>query len=188
MLKQSFILSILLVFIFISGERKGFAESLLPDSLLTETETLILNGQGRRTKLFLTLYEAGLYLQGKSRDAESIVAADKPMAIRLIIKSSFITSEKMESATLEGFEKSTNGNTSPLDKEINAFIAVFREEIKENDIYEIFYLPDTGVKVLKNNKPAALITGLAFKKALFGIWLSPNPVQQSLKRELLGEK
>lgn len=187
-MKQTFILAILSVLIFFSGARIVFAEPLLPGSLMAETETLVLNGRGTRTKLFLTLYEAGLYLQEKSRDADSIVAADKPMAIRLIIKSSFITSEKMESATLEGFEKSTNGNTSPLDKEIKAFIAVFREKIQKDDIYEMFYLPGTGVKVLKNNKPATLIQGLAFKKALFGIWLSLNPVQVSLKRELLGEK
>ena len=108
------------------------------------------------------------------------------MAIRLVIQSSMITSEKMEKATLEGFEKSTRGNTAALEKEIEQFISVFREEIREDDVYDMIYLPSKGVQVIKNNKQAAIIPGLAFKKALFGIWLSPDPVQESLKRELLG--
>lgn len=188
MLQQTCILAISLVLVFFTDATRGLAEPVMPDSLTAETQTLVLNGQGTRTKLFLTMYEAGLFLQEKSSDAGNIIASDQPMALRLVIKSSFITSEKMESATLEGFQKSTSNNTAPLEKEINEFIAVFREEIKENDVYEMFYLPGIGVRVLKNSASAAVIPGLAFKKALFGIWLSPEPVQESLKKELLGAK
>lgn len=161
----------------------------LPDGLDLEGEPLILNGQGTRTKFFLNLYEAGLYLKEKSRDAAAIVAAEKPMAIRLHITSSMITSEKMEKATLEGFVKSTGGDTEPIRDEIDSFVAIFREEIKEGDIYDMVYRPGADVTViLKNNDQAAVISGPSFKKALFGIWLSSDPVQESLKKGLLGEE
>ena len=185
-MKQICILSILFMLMLFTGSGKGFAEEPMPGSMITGSETLVLNGKGTRTKFFLTLYEAGLYLRERSDDAGKIVAAESPMAIRLLIKSSMITSEKMEKATLEGFEKSTHGNTAALVKEIEQFISVFREEIRVDDVYEMIYLPSKGVQVIKNNKQAAIIPGLAFKKALFGIWLSPDPVQESLKRELLG--
>jgi len=177
----------LVLLTMLSGWGRGAAETLMPEFLLPATENLVLNGQGTRTKLFLTLYEAGLYLREKSTDAVSIVAADQPMAIRLVVESSLITSEKMEQAVLEGFAKSTGGRTAVLHKEIDAFIEVFRDEIKENDVYEMIYFPARGVQVMKNNVTAVSIPGLPFKQALFGIWLGPDPVQESLKKGLLGE-
>lgn len=164
----------------------GRAEQFMPERLLPATENLVLNGQGKRTKLFLTMYDAGLYLEKKSTDAEYILSADQPMAIRLVIRSSLLTSEKMEKATLEGFARSTGGKTAAIEGQIGEFIAVFREEIKEKDIYQMIYFPSQGVKVLKNNREATVLPGLPFKKALFGIWLGSDPVQESLKKELLG--
>lgn len=186
MFRQRFIPCLLFVLIVFTGAENVLSEPFMPDTLAMAGEKLVLNGRGERTKLFITLYEAGLYLQEKSRDAQSIIEADRPMAMRLIIESSMITSQKMEKATLEGFEKSTGGNTVPLEKEIREFISVFREEIKEKDIYEMLYRPGSGVVVQKNGQVSALISGLVFKKALFGIWLGPNSVQTSLKTELLG--
>ena len=66
----------------------------MPDTLEAGKYGLILNGAGVRTKLFMDLYVAGLYLKAKSSDAETILAADEPMAIRLEIVSGMITSEK----------------------------------------------------------------------------------------------
>jgi hypothetical protein len=169
-------------------EGKVFAETVMPDTFTAGEDTLVLNGQGTRTKFFLTMYRAALYLPEKSDRAERIVQDDRPMAIRLIMESSLITSEKMEKATLEGFEKSTGGKTEPVAEEINRFLSVFREEIKENDVYDMVYSPASGVRVVKNGDEREVINGLAFKQALFGIWLSPDPVQESLKKELLGEK
>jgi len=185
MLNRKYII-ILLSLVFMYLHTQVFAEPLMTDTLVLGKDTLVLNGRGTRTKLFLTMYRAGLYLSEKSGKAEKIVKDDRPMAIRLVIESSFITSEKMEKATLEGFEKSTGGKMEQIAEEINRFVSVFREEIKENDVYDMLYSPASGVRVVKNGNERAVIKGLSFKQALFGIWLSPDPVQESLKKELLG--
>ncbi|MBC66067.1 MAG: hypothetical protein CML63_05160 [Rhodobacteraceae bacterium] len=41
--------------------------------------------------------------------------------------------------------------------------------------------------VLKNEEKINSISGLEFKKAFFGVWLSDNPVQENLKKAMLGE-
>jgi hypothetical protein len=41
------------------------------------------------------------------------------------------------------------------------------------------------VQVLKNGESRANVSGLAFKQALFGIWLSDNPIQKLLKAAVL---
>lgn len=170
---------------------QGNAEEIgginMPESLKTGQSTLMLNGAGVREKFFLDLYVGGLYLKEKSADPGAIIEADEPMAIRLHIISSMITSKKMEKATREGFENATGGNIEPIKVQIEEFISVFKEEIREGDIYDLIYVPGKGVEVSKNNDHRSTIKGLPFKKALFGIWLSDKPAQKSLKKAMLGE-
>ena len=159
----------------------------LPDTLTALDTSLVLNGAGIRTKWWIKLYVGGLYLKKASQDAKMIVDSDEAMAIRLHIISSHITNEKMEAAVREGFQKSMNGNITPLQVEIEQILSVFKETIKEDDVFEMLYLPGQGVNMSKNQVFKINVKGLEFKKALFGIWLSHNPVDSDLKEEMLGE-
>ena len=150
-------------------------------------QNLVLNGQGARDKFFIDLYVGGLYLQEKNNNATDIINADKPMNIRLHIVSSLITSKKMKNATREGFEKSTNNNIKPLKTQIDSFVSVFKEEIKEDDIYDFLYVPSKGLEIYKNSILLKSISGLDFKKALYGIWIGKDPAQSSLKKDMLGQ-
>ena len=119
----------------------------LPESLEVAKSKLILNGAGVRSKFFMDLYVGGLYLENKSNNPQEIIEGDEPMAIRLHIISSLITSKKMENATREGFENATKGNTEPIKIQIEEFISVFKEKIEEDDIFDLFYLPGKGLEV-----------------------------------------
>jgi hypothetical protein len=158
----------------------------MPDRLQADGRELALNGAGVRTKFFMDMYVAGLYLGQKQGDAGRILDADEPMAIRLHIISGLITAEKMEAATREGFVNATGGATAPLAPRIEQFIAVFKEKISTGDTYEFAYDPKAGTAISKNGKRQALIPGADFKKALFGIWLCGAPAQASLKAQMLG--
>ena len=92
----------------------------------------------------------------------------------------------MSDATIEGFENSTKNQMEPIKDKIDKFISVFKEEIKDGDIYAFIYSKGDGTKIFKNNKLITTIKGLEFKKALFGIWLCEKPAQESLKKEMLG--
>ena len=158
----------------------------LPEKISVENNELALNGAGIREKFFFDLYVGSLYLKQKQQDANMIISDDEMMALRLNIISDMITSEKMTNATIEGFENATGGNTAPLQAKIDDFLATFKEEIKKGDTFEMVYVPEEGVKIFKNNKLSKTISGLEFKKALFGIWLSDKPAQKSLKEGMLG--
>jgi len=188
MLKKQLILLLLTLLIAATtSEAKDIAGIKMPDNLETGKSQLILNGAGVRTKFFLDLYVGGLYLMKKNNDPQEIINAEEPMAIRLHIVSSMITSEKMEKATREGFEKATDGNIQAISAQIERFISVFKEKINENDIFDLMYVADRGVQVYKNNEFKSLLEGLSFKKALFGIWLCDRPAQKSLKEAMLGK-
>jgi hypothetical protein len=93
----------------------------------------------------------------------------------------------MSDAVDEGFIKSTNNSVSSLQSRINQFKQIFRDEIKKGDTYVFQYEPSKGLSIIRNGKLSAMIPGLDFKKALFGIWLCDNPADKDLKLQLLGK-
>ncbi|MDQ5768332.1 chalcone isomerase family protein [Thiothrix subterranea] len=162
----------------------GHSADQFPAQQTFAGQNLTLNGKGVRTKAFFTLYNAGLYVQEKSTDANAILNSNLPSAMRLEITSAMITSENMESAVREGFKHSSNDPA--IEPRIEQLIAVFKEAIKEGDVYDLIYTPST-LAIIKNGQPAATIAGHDFKRALFGIWLGERPVQAGLKKALLGK-
>lgn len=160
----------------------------LPATMNAGEQTVSLNGGGIRKKLFFKLYVGGLYLASKSSDAKAIINADEAMAVKLEITSSMISSENMSEAINEGFEKSTGGNVAPLKDKISKFVDTFKKsEIVEGNVFDIVYVPGTGVESYKNGKLQSTIEGLDFKKALFGIWLCDEPADEDLKAKMLGK-
>jgi hypothetical protein len=102
-----------------------------------------------------------------------------------------VTSERFTEATETGFNESTKGNTSPIEKEIQRFMDTFKDEIDDGDVFTIVYMKGVGVQTYKNGitKPIVTIPGMPIKKALFGIWLgyrSENALQV-LTEALLGK-
>ncbi len=157
----------------------------IPDSIKAGNSDLVLNGAGLREKWMFDVYVGGLYLGQKSSDATKVINSDEPMAIKLHMLRD-VDGEKMSNVTREGFENATNGNTGAIKTEIDSFLAVFGDEATENNVYDMVYVPGKGVEVYVNGKLANTIAGSEFKKALFGVWLSDKPAQESLRDEMLG--
>lgn len=147
---------------------------------------LPLSGAGTRSRWFMNLYVAGLYVADNSRSTMALLSADEPQAVALHITSTMMNSDRMVNATLEGFGNSTGGNTAPIQPDIDQFMTVFEDDVSEGDIYDFVYLPGSGVNVYKNGEHRQTIGDLRFKRALFGIWLGDRPAQRSLRDAMLG--
>lgn len=150
-------------------------------------QKLQLNGFGTRNKLFIKLYVASLYVQEQVSDASQFLEMTQASCMRLHIASSKITSKKMIKATREGFEKSTQGNTAPIEYEMKTFLSWLEQPIKKGDEFEFAFIPHNVIHVSKNGTELGVIENKEFSSALFGIWLGDMPVQQNLKDELLGQ-
>lgn len=160
----------------------------LKESIKLGKNNLLLNGAGQRTKFFIDMYIAALYVSTKTQDPQKIIDADEAMLIQVHVISNLITSENLTRGTMEGFTKSTGGKTEAIQTQIDDFLDSFKEKIDIGDVFEIVYLPNKGVTVIKNRKIVKrLDVDLNFKRALFGIWLSDKPAQKSLKNRMLGK-
>lgn len=159
----------------------------LPGTIKVADNELSLNGAGVRSKWFMSLYVGSLYLPQAFDSAQAIVEADQPMAIQLDIISGMINSENMTEATMEGFNNATGGNMEPIQDDIDAFMSLFEEEIKEGDQFKITYIPEEGIVGFKNGDRIGTVDGgMDFKKAVFGIWLGDVPAQESVKTAMMG--
>lgn len=159
----------------------------LPESLTAGREKLILNGAGFRKKFFIKVYACGLYLKQKEKDPQKIIDEDSPMAIRMHFVYNGVSSKKLVHGWNKGFVNGTHGNIAPIQARIDTFNSYFSEEAKKNDIYDIIYVPEQGIRVFIKGNLKGTIKGLDFKKAVFSIWLGDKPADSGLKKKMLGK-
>ncbi len=159
----------------------------IADAVTYGDEQLVLNGAGPRTRLVIKVYVAGLYLTRKIEDPQEVISADEPMAIRLYVTSNMLNAKRMKKALLDGFSNATNGETAPIQSGIDQLMGLMSGDIGKNAELTLNYKPGAGTEVYQGEELLDTIEGLPFKQALFGIWLSDKPAQDSLKQELLGK-
>ncbi len=157
----------------------------LEDSVMYDGYEYKLNGAGIRKKLVLKLYVGSLYTNREAKNEERILKGPVASVIRLDIISKLITSKLMKETIQEGFEKAMNGNTAPLQKQIDNFIAVFSEEIKKGDQFTFVSLPGVGVTAYKGYDKLTVILDDRFREVLFSIWLGDDPADRKLKKKML---
>ncbi len=185
-MKKTILVLIALVSLTVTKAQIRVGKAILPYEETYGGVELKLNGAGIREMLWIDLYAGGLYLKKKSKNPLEILDADETMFIKLNIVSDLVTQKKMIKAVKDGFRKATFGNTKSLDERINKFIKFFNEPIIKNDIFDIVYIKDVGVKAFKNEKELGVIEGRDFKYALFKIWLGDEPASEAIKKGMLG--
>lgn len=159
----------------------------IPDTLDTDSGSLVLNGTGIRKKFGFKVYIGALYLKEKSSDSQEIIDADEPMAIVMTWKRTGPIN-KVNPVYAEGFKYVDNGSDA-LKSDIDAFLGLTVKASKK-DVWTYRYLPGKGVEVLFNGKLIKTFPGTEFKKALFSIWLFKGDTftgDKRLRAGMLGE-
>jgi Chalcone isomerase-like len=156
----------------------------MADTVTVEGKTLKLNGMGLRKKVVFKVYVAGLYLESPSKGAAAVLSSDQIKSMRLWILRSLKGSQITE-AIVEGFEKNSKAQMGALKARLEKFNAMF-PDVQEGDQIEMTYVPGKGTIVTAKGTEKGLIEGKDFADALFSVWLGPNPVQEDLKKALLG--
>jgi hypothetical protein len=159
----------------------------LPETATVGNKTLVLNGMGVRTKFFVKVYAAGLYLEKKSADASAIIQADAAKRIVLQFIRSEVTREQMTEAFDEALKNNAPDKASALQAEIGQFLKAL-ETMHEKEQLVVTYLPGTGTTVTVRGKDKLTIPGPAFGQLVFSMWLGPKPPNTDLKNGLLGKK
>jgi hypothetical protein len=60
------------------------------------------------------------------------------------------------------------------------------EDVQPGDRYALTYIPGKGTELALNGEPKGTVEGADFAAALFSIWLGPEPINESFKKQILG--
>jgi len=167
--------------VLVAGEVAGVK---MPDSVTVDGKTLKLNGMGLRKKMMFKVYVAGLYVETPTKDAAALISASEIKSMRLRILRNLKGAQVSESIS-DGFERNSKDQMPKLKARLDKFAAMI-PDVSEGDEIALTWLPDKGTSVAVRGTDRGVIEGRDFADALFSVWLGPNPVQEDLKKALLG--
>ena len=148
--------------------------------------TLLLNGAGLREKLYIDVYVGALYLPAKTTDARAILGGDGPGSVLMHILYKEISKQKMTDGWIDGLDANlSTDELQAIQPRLDAFNKLFTTTHK-GDVLSITYTPGKGTEVHVNGEWRGAVEGNDFFRALLKIWLGPNPVDKSLKQDMLG--
>ena len=149
---------------------------------------LVLNGAGVRTKLMFKVYVAGLYLTQKQTDANAVISetGNKRVSMHFLRD---LSAEKLLHAIEEGFEANNNAaEMTAIEPQFKAFkqLMTSAKAVKEGDVIVLDYTSANTI-VRLNGKALGTVEGAAFNQALLRVWLGEKPVDEALKKAMLGQ-
>jgi long-chain acyl-CoA synthetase len=149
---------------------------------------LVLNGAGVRTRLIVKVYVAALYLPQKATSAQAALARDEPRRMTMTLQRTVDYEQLLEAMRAGLADNNSQADLNALKPQIDEFIKIFASigEAKAGQVIWIDYLPDTGTTIALDGAAKGTIAGQPFNRALMKVWLGDNPVQEALKKALLG--
>jgi chalcone isomerase-like protein len=161
----------------------------LDDRARVGTAELMLNGAGLRKRAFFQVYAMGLYLPEKKPGAADAIGAPgaKRVAIHMLRD---VDADTFTEALVDGMrpnhDEAAMKSLEPRIAELSAIMNELKEAKKGMTIL-LDWQPGTGTVVAVDGKARGKpIAGEDFYRALLRIWLGERPVQDDLKKALLG--
>ena len=157
----------------------------LPD----EEQKLLLNGAGLRKRAFFQVYVIGLYLPEKKAAAADAIgsAGAKRIAIHMLRN---VDADDFSEALKDGLRANhSEAEMKAIEPSVKQLATVINEmkEAKKGVRITLDWLPGKGTQVTFDGKPVGVvIAGEELYRGLLRIWLGDKPVQDDLKKALLG--
>jgi hypothetical protein len=147
---------------------------------------LALTGAGLRQRFIFDVYVMGLYVRDVKADLVMQPGA-KRIVIRMLRN---VDADTFTEALVDGMRPNHDAATmqalAPRIAALSATMAQLKEAKKGMTI-TLDWLPGTGTQMGVDGRPTgAPIAGEDFYQALLRSWLGPQPVQDDLKKALLG--
>jgi hypothetical protein len=182
------VLLLLLACLAVPARGADVAGVKLDDKAQLAGTELVLNGAGLRKRVIFQVYAVGLYLPKKTSSALEAVAMPGPKRIEIHMLRN-VGAEQFTAALAEGIrDNHSEADAKALAPRIQQ-LSETMAQMKEAKDGATIRMDSSGgaMQLVVDGKPAgAPIAGDDFFAALLRIWLGDKPVQDDLKKALLG--
>lgn len=152
-------------------------------------ETLNLNGVGLRRRAIFKVYVAALYVVEKNTNASRLINERRARRVSLRMLRDVDADSFIDSFN-DGLKNNhTEAQLTLLKAQIEALTATLKSigEAKKGDAINFDYTPEGGTVISVNGQPRGNpIPGAQFFSSVLMIWLGEKPVDESLKKGMLG--
>ncbi|MDB4974055.1 MAG: hypothetical protein JWN48_2396 [Myxococcaceae bacterium] len=157
----------------------------LPNRIVVQGKELTLNGIGVRSKTIfrIKVYVAGLYLEEPHADAAAILASDTVRRLELHMTHA-ATSDRLKGELLDGLERNAKAGLASLQPRLDKLLAAL-PALQEGQTLVVSYVPGQGTTLQAAGRQVTA-PGKDLADALLRAWLGENPLDESLKKQLLG--
>jgi hypothetical protein len=158
----------------------------LPDKTEANGQSLVLNGMGLRSKLFIKVYVGGLYLPQKEKSAQKVLAADaaRQMVLSFIYD---VSKKQMCEAWEEGLEANTKNASAEVKKNFTTLCG-WMDGVGKGQKLVLTYVPNEGTHVEVGGKAKGTLPGKSTSDAILATWIGSDPAPgQDFKKAVLGQ-
>jgi len=152
-------------------------------------QTLALNGVGLRKRAIFKVYVAGLYTPQKSSNPAALIGEKGPRRVSLRMLRD-VDADSFISSFNDGLKANlSDAELAVLKPRVDALTATLKSigEAKKGDAINFDFTPDAGTRITVNGQPKGNpIPGADFFAAVLRIWLGDKPVDEALKKGMLG--
>ncbi len=158
----------------------------VPEKVQVGEKDLTLNGAGLRTKTIfkVKVYVAGLYLEKPTRDASQVIASETIKRVDLTFLRD-LDRKQIAEAIEDGFERNSKKDLPALEERLDQLCKII-PDVNKRDALQITYVPGKGTTITVRGEERGTIEGKDFADALFLVWLGKDPVDNDLRKTLLG--
>lgn len=171
----------------------GFAAEVagvkIADSATVGGSSLALNGAGIRTRMFIKVYVGALYLAQKADSAVVALSATGAKRVSLNLLRD-LKAEQVSGALQEGLAANNSAaDVAKLEGKTKEFLAIINSvgNSPKGTVIDIDHVPGAGTQVSVNGAAKGTVSGDEFYGALLKVWLGDHPVDESLKKGMLGK-
>lgn len=133
---------------------------------------LRLSGAAVLDRNFVPFYAAALYLPTAVRSEEQLLSGLSPYRVVLVWQIPALDDAHVDEYWRKAFAEAA-GSADKLERVragVDRFVAVFGEA-RHGQVILFDYIPDAGMRIFVDNKPAGQLAGMEFNAVLLSIWL-----------------
>ncbi|MEY4766336.1 MAG: hypothetical protein RI907_3009 [Pseudomonadota bacterium] len=151
--------------------------------------TLVLNGVGVRSKMYIRIYAMGLYLAHPAGEAQAVVAPGEAHRIVLVLLRDVDAQRMSDGLAHAMLEDLPAPLVAALRERVVQLAQDLRDhgDVKRGDVMWLDYQPTVGTRVsIGGTQVGPVIPGEDFNAAMLGMWLGDHAPDDKLRAALLG--